>query len=300
MTTRYLLPLFIALIGCESKPSNLGDSGTADPGTNADADADADADTDTDADGDADADSDSDSDTDTDTDTDIGQGTTALFGTAVLEDASTITHGIVRMCALVCITADIESDGSFAFEGLDAMQYAFEATIEGENNYATTLGFVSLAPDETLTLSAPVVIPVFTDTATVSTASDYTIGDDLVITADPDAYDPPLGTPADTPKTLSGVSMDPAGSGLPIEVIDGEIVGMWYLGPWTTETEPAWPFTATVAHDLAEGDQVNILVGDYYGLEWSDAGTATVGADGTITSDSGSGITILSTLLLVR
>ena len=42
------------------------------------------------------------------------------------------------------------------------------------------------------------------------------------------------------------------------------------------------------------------MTGDYFGVSWVNEGTATVGPDGSITSDPGMGMSFLSTLVLIR
>ena len=77
------------------------------------------------------------------------------------------------------------------------------------------------------------------------------------------------------------------------------IVGMWYLGPYDGVISPLWDFEV---HDtgLAVGTTLKILNGSYQDRKWLDGGTATVGEDGVLRTDLDSGISIMSTLVLVE
>jgi hypothetical protein len=198
------------------------------------------------------------------------------------------------------VTTDAGSDGGFTFAELDGDYYAFDAAMEGDDSFATVLSFLQLGTGESKTLDMPVVVPSFTHEVTLDQAGDFTVADDLVITADPAGYTAPFGVADDAPVLVMGVAMDPVASGLPLDTINGEIVAMWYLGRWTTSVEPEWAFTATTDHSLAAGTELQILAADYYGLDWVDGGIATVQDDGSIASNDGSGIPVLSTLVLVQ
>jgi hypothetical protein len=87
---------------------------------------------------------------------------------------------------------------------------------------------------------------------------------------------------------------------LPVDNIQGEIVGLWYLGFWNTVLDPAWAISVAGLEGVSEGDVLQILTGDYLHVEWVDGGTLTVGSDGVATSDPGSGINFLSTLLVIK
>jgi len=75
---------------------------------------------------------------------------------------------------------------------------------------------------------------------------------------------------------------------------------MWYLGTWNTTVDPAWSFRTTEDSGLEPGTELKIMAADYLGLQWIDGGTATVQGDGTIESNAGSGIPMLSTLVLAQ
>ena len=70
------------------------------------------------------------------------------------------------------------------------------------------------------------------------------------------------------------------------------------LGNFDGELAPPWPFSTTSTYGLAEGSQVEVYALDNVSKSWLPGGTATVGADG-ITTDAGSGLPRLTTLILV-
>ena len=120
------------------------------------------------------------------------------------------------------------------------------------------------------------------------------------ITASEDGYNPPFGHDGGT--LVKSIQVDPAAAGLPFDTIEGDVVAMWYLGPWSTELEPGWGITATGIDGISEGDTIQVLSGDYFGMGWDIAGEVTAGADGavTLTNDDCGGVHFLSTLVLVK
>ena len=65
------------------------------------------------------------------------------------------------------------------------------------------------------------------------------------------------------------------------------------------EISPKWSFQVRNS-DLPAGTSLNILNSSYYDGKWLNAGTATVGEDGVIRADDDSGISTLSTLILIK
>jgi len=283
--------LTLSLIASVAACSGSKDDGSDDSGTS-----------------DADADADTDADTDTDTDTDTDPETSELHGSIVYDNGSPAPNATIRMCSMFCITQESDADGNFSFDAMKGDLYAFDAETHEEEGHATLLTFLSLAQDEVRTLDLPVILPAFTTTQIVNSAQEVEVASDLIIAVDPAGYNPPLGTPDDDPAMISGVTMDPLTAGLPLDLTDGlpedfeggQVVALWYLGVWNTVVDPAWSFRTTSDSGLEPGTTLRILSGDYLGLSWVEGGTATVQGDGTIASDSGSGIHLLSTLVLVQ
>jgi hypothetical protein len=122
----------------------------------------------------------------------------------------------------------------------------------------------------------------------------------LSLSVTEDGYKAPFGQQGGP--SVSAVRVDPTASGLPFDMIEGEVVGMWYLGPWSTELQPGWAFTATGLDSISAGDTVQVLSGDYFGFGWDIGGTVTASTDGevSLSSENCQGIHFLSTLLLVK
>ena len=121
----------------------------------------------------------------------------------------------------------------------------------------------------------------------------------LQITASEEGYNPPFGHEGGT--VVKSIQVDPVASGLPFDTIDGDVVAMWYLGPWSTELEPGWGITATGIDGISEGDTIQVLSGDYFGMGWDIAGEVTAGAGGEVnlTNADCGGVHFLSTLCLL-
>jgi hypothetical protein len=203
------------------------------------------------------------------------------------------------MCSLYCISKEADADGNFTFDGMKGDSYAFDVETHTAEGHATVLSFLNLEMEETRTLDIPVILPAYSTSTELNSAGEVEVGSDLIIDADPAGYSAPLGS-TDEPTRLSGVTMDPATAGLPLELTGGQVFAMWYLGTWNSEVDPAWPFRTTANSGLPPGTVFTILSADYLGLGWRDDGTATVQGDGTIASDPGSGVTMLSTMVLVQ
>jgi hypothetical protein len=81
---------------------------------------------------------------------------------------------------------------------------------------------------------------------------------------------------------------------------DSTVVALWYLANFdATIAGDGWSFALDEDFGLSQGDQVYIYATDNFQKGWTAGGTATVGSDGTITSDAGSGIPLLTTMVLV-
>ncbi len=82
--------------------------------------------------------------------------------------------------------------------------------------------------------------------------------------------------------------------------VDGELVGLWFMGPFNATFDPPASFSIQQDFGLEEGTELEILVADYLGADWASGGTATVQADGSIVNDSGSGIAFTTAFALVK
>ena len=224
--------------------------------------------------------------------------TAALYGSIVDEAGAVMAMADVKLCTpLQCKTAEPDADGNFEFVDIEGATFALEIKGESESS-ATMMGFIELAMEEVRTLEAPIVVPDFRTSDNLGATRTIAVDGGLNISVD-DGYEPPFGT--DVEEKLKGVKMaDPSTSGLPLDGIDGEVVALWYLGTWNTAVPDGWSFTIDSLDGVTEGDTLTVLTGDYFNSTWVNDGTATVGADGAVTADAGTGITFLSTLVLVK
>jgi len=216
-----------------------------------------------------------------------------------LSDGSVPVDARVNLCStLQCKPTSLDASGNFSYTGLGGNNYAIDVEPHGDGE-ATILTFISIAQEEIRTFEQPILVPHYETELSVDSAGPVAIGDSLTIEVDPDGYTPPFGFESEGTE-VSGVHIDVAESGLPVDNIQGEIVGMWYLGFWNTSLDPAWAISVTGLEGVSEGDVLQIKTGDYLGVQWIDGGTLTVGSDGSATSDPGSGINFLSTLLVIK
>jgi len=249
-------------------------------------------------------DSDADTDTDTDTDTDVDPNCIVVDGTVTTESGAANDDVRVQMCSsVVCFPAT--GNSAYTFSCLYEDNYAFElAPLKTSPRYPSPSAPVTIHTGKNRTFG-PVVLEPFTDVYEKFTAGTYDFDGGLSIEADP--ADMIAGGAAVTLDGFLAGMVAPFEWGLPIDDDKlptddqgGTLVAMWYLGQFDVELANPWPFTATNDYGLAAGTQLDILVMDYGLQAWTVGGTATVSKDGTmIASDAGSGIPILSTLLLV-
>jgi hypothetical protein len=258
-----------------------------------------------DSSGESDADTDADADTDTDTDTDVDPNCIVIDGTVTTETGATNDQVRVQMCSSeLCYVSVWEGEG-YKFSCLYEDDYAFElAPMKTSPRYPSPSAPVTIVTGTNRTFD-PVVLEPFTDVYESFTAGTYDFDGGLSIDADP-ADMIKGGAAVELEGFLAGM-VAPFEWGLPIDdeklpVADqgGTLVAMWYLGQFDVEIANPWPFTATNDYGLAPGTVLDILAMDYGTQAWAVGGTATVSKDGKmIASDAGSGIPILSTLLLV-
>jgi len=246
-----------------------------------------------------DTDADTDTDTEPDTDTDA---VVVLEGCVSFEDDTEEKGNIrVQLCSAStgCIPAWPDADGCYFYtDNMVTETYAFDVVplFEDTSIWATPLSIVEYtAGGELLTYAEPTLIPAFTHVAALESGG-FDAGGGLTITADTSTF-----TPTDMEPDvdyLASVSVDPDAAGLPLADAPGEVAAMWYLGPALAKVD-SWPFEVA-GLDLKAGEQLQVYNANYGAYRWEDVGTATVGKDGVLRTDSGAGIQHLSTLILVR
>lgn len=228
--------------------------------------------------------------------------TAALYGSIVNENGAAMTAADVKLCtALQCKTAEPDGEGNFEFVDIEGATFALEVKGEASDS-ATIMTFIELPSETVRTIETPIVVPTFKSTNALGSTTTIEVDGGLNISANSN-YELPFGTEVE--ESLKGVKMDADTAGLPLDGIEGEVVGLWYLGTWDTKIDPGWSFTIdglTVSEmeDVAAGDSLTVLTGDYFGVSWVNEGTATVGEGGEVTSDAGTGISNLSTLILIK
>lgn len=245
-------------------------------------------------------------DDDSGTGTDSGEDTgsepdpnaASLTGKVTWGDGTPASSGVhVRICFEVCIARTPDSAGVYVFDKLDPYTQSLEIVALGQqDDYATPLAPVALVAGEDRELTEVISIPAWEDKEMLSEATEVTLGGKLVVHADPAGLTPNVNSPSTDPY-LAGVEVSPEGA-LPFDGIEGTVVAMWYLGLFEGELDPVWPFTVADTYGLSEGTQLRVYAASYNDFAWLDGGTATVGAD-AIKTDEGSGIPILTTLILV-
>jgi len=224
--------------------------------------------------------------------------TAALYGSLVDGSGAALANADIKLCtSLQCKTAEPDANGAFEFVDIEGAMFAFEVKGHAENS-ATIMTFIELDMEEVHTIAEPVMVPTFSSTADLGSTTTITVDGGLNISATADGYELPFGT--DVEEKLKGVKMDPATAGLPMDDVSGEVVGLWYLGTWDTAIDPAWTFTIDELAGVEAGDTLKVMSGDYFGITWIDEGTATVGDGGSVTADAGTGISFLSTLVLIK
>ena len=202
---------------------------------------------------------------------------------------------IVKMCCTGgCQTAEWGVKGFCFNEGrLEPGKYAFKVMPFGVENHATPLTFVTVG-EENIALEQPIMIPKFENRAEVQDGIFYA-GNGLEVNVVAEAFVSGLGD-----DYIAAVDVEPATSGLPLENVDAEkVVGIWYMGSFDTDLFPKWTFQLHDT-DLPVGTQLTVLNSSYSDREWVHSGTATVGEDGVVRADLESGISTLSTLILIE
>jgi hypothetical protein len=224
-------------------------------------------------------------------------GGASISGTLVDQSGAPLTSADIKLCTqLQCKTTEPDESGAFAFPEIEGATFAFEVKGHAANS-ATIMTFIELDMEEVLTIDTPVMVPTFISSGDLGSTNTIVVDGGLNINVTPD-YTLPFG--AEVEEKLKGVKMDPATAGLPLDDVSGEMVGLWYLGTWDTGADPAWTFTIDSLDGVEAGDTLKVMSGDYFGVSWVDEGTATVGEDGTVTADAGTGISFLSTLVLIK
>lgn len=249
--------------------------------------------------GDADTDADTDgTDEDTDTDTDAGDIAT-VRGTVQYADGSPAVGLQVRLCYYSCKTYEADASGGFEYVDVEGgVTHTLQAVKLGDTSWAIPNALVSLEPDADRTLDTAFTIVQY-ETTTPLSGQATVEGDGITIEADEDGYLAGVYSPDPSNVWVATVEIDPTLAGLPTDGMAGTPVAMWYLGNFDAELDPPWAFSTTSDYGLDAGTTLDIYTLDNIGKQWLSGGTATVGNDGGITTDAGSGLPRLTTMILV-
>ncbi|NOY25951.1 MAG: hypothetical protein GXP62_08780 [Oligoflexia bacterium] len=237
--------------------------------------------------------------------TDGGASTTGvtLNGQVLLSDGSP-ANVQVRFCASLCRSIFTDDAGNFEYLNVDPGHYALEAIdLSDQKNMASPLDLMSIADGEQRVLDTPIIVyPYQTVSDLGAKAQQVKLDGGLTVMADPSVM---VASDANSPALADGesdyvssVRVDPGAIGLPLDEVQGTVVAAWFMGRFSVALTTPWSFTLADDLGLAEGAQVHVLASSYDEKSWLDGGTATV-AGGQIVSDDGSGIPVLSTVLLV-
>lgn len=209
---------------------------------------------------------------------------------------------IVTMCREVCKAERTDGDGAFA-HAVSPGTWSMEVTIEPGNTdstWSTPLAPVSIVLDETRSLEAPLVVPQLGPRVALAGAGRVDLGDGLALLADPAGWEAPVLDP-DADPWVAAVGLDPATAGLPMEGLEGEPLGLWYVAPTDSHLATPWRLEITNTWGLLPGAEATVWVSDYSSQSWVSAGAVRVSEDGgSLVSDEDAGLPVLGSVVLLR
>ncbi|MDP7111841.1 MAG: hypothetical protein QGH45_07750 [Myxococcota bacterium] len=199
----------------------------------------------------------------------------------------------VTFCQVACTFKDTDSDGKFIFGGLASEPGLFDVIghVNPEGKYYTGIAWTIDIPDSGFVEAPTTCLPEVESLVDVpSGTNDVSVGDDLILTVNPDEVEWLLGEPE-----LGAVEVpDTAWQYVDLEGVD--MLGVWALYAWgnVLSEDAADPvgISLPVRGDLDTGDPVTI-----YGMSHDEGGfheiaSATVtGGDLRVVTDSGQGLT---------
>lgn len=231
-------------------------------------------------------------------------GTATLVGTVQFPDGTPAANLQMRLCNQTCRVANTDAAGAFLYENVEATTHTLQAVTLGDLDMAIPNALVTLEDDATRELSATITtLPYVTKEALGASAGDHSLDGGLtVLGAAAGDLDIQSYSPAPDEPFVASVRISPSDSGLPWDGLPNAEAALaaWYLGNFDADVSGSgWAFSLNEDLGLAEGSKVRIYSANNHTKEWTDGGTATVGSDGTLASDSGAGIQDLTTLVLV-
>jgi len=225
-----------------------------------------------------------------------------LAGSLVDAAGGPLVDVVVTMCRGVCKAERTDEDGAFV-HAVAPGTWSMEVTIEPGNKdstWSTPLAPVEIVLDETRTLEVALVVPELGPRVELVTAGPVPVGDGLVLHADPAGWEAPALDP-DAEPWVAAVGLDPSAAGLPMEGLEGEALGLWYVAPTDSHLATPWALEITNAWGLEPGAEAQAWVSDYSSQSWVSAGALHVSDDGSVLlSDDGGGLPVLGSVVLLR
>ncbi len=231
-------------------------------------------------------------------------GTANLVGRVKYADGSPAANLQMRLCNVTCRVANTDADGAFRYDAVEGTTHTLQAVTLGDLDMAIPNALVTLEDDATRELDAPITTVPYDNRQDLSeTPADYDLAGGLTILgAASGDLDILSYSPAPTESFVASVRISPEESGLPWDNLPNAegARAVWYLGNFDADVlGTGWAFSLADDLGLPEGSKVRIYSANNHTKVWTDGGTATVGSDGTLTSDPGAGIQDLTTLVLV-
>jgi hypothetical protein len=199
----------------------------------------------------------------------------------------------VTFCQVACTFKDTDADGVFVFGGLDEEPGLFDVVghVNPDGKYYTGLAYTIDIPATGFAETPDVCLPEIDALVEVSAGSnDVSVGDDLILTVDPDDVEWLLGEPE-----LGAVEVpDTAWQYVDLEGVD--VLGVWALYAWgnALKEDAADPVGVNlpVRGGLDTGDPVSIYAMSHDEGGFHEVASATVtGGDLRVVTDAGQGLT---------
>ena len=239
----------------------------------------------------ADSETDEPVDGDTDTDLETGSDEYPLSGQLLDQDGAGV-DATIRFCRQgMCSIAETEPDGSYLFSDVRPGTASFEVIPSDVTLAVTFVPIQTVTEPRTLDLT----IPRYTHSATLTDeAVDAVVGEGLTLTVSRSNIVPPEFVEPAT--VVSGVRV--MTDHFPPMDWPGELLALWYLAPFDHHSVDGIPFSIENDFGLAEGEDVEVWIGDYQGSDWDPLGRIQV-TSGNL-HDPSITLPAFSTLAVVR
>ena len=217
------------------------------------------------------------------------------FSGEVLFQDGTPGIGIVSLYGFFEKIRDTDPEGRFLFNDIPLGRWVFLNDFGSDHPPGAVV--VDLLEEGSMEMSLPYVMLTWQHETVLEPdqAQLVPIGGGLHLSVEPGTFMAP-GSVDDT--TIFGAHVD-SEAWPEISTLDGELVGLWYLGPFMGRFDPPAPIIVEGVSALEQGTELRLFAVDFDDADWIACGTATVQEDGSIETDAGSGVSLASTLALV-